>query len=399
MEIIKQKQNEINELKMNPPKPQNQDNIQKLIKANAELNTQINSLRNRLRMAESNQQAPQSPSNNQELMELIKRQQAELNELKQVPKESANSKQLIKMIKEQQAEINELRLDRAGKSKNDELLEMLKTKQDEINRLNMRARESEELLARMAQKDKQISVLKQQVGSGQTVDKLMTLLNEKQSEINQMRLARGSVNGNESALRNQLNNKTREVAQLQDELNQTRKGESQQTEELIRLVQAKQDEINKMKTERAGASGQTADQARMEIEFRNEISRLRVFEKKSKKLEEHSQNLQRQIQTMKAQNPEMADRQRLAEIIENQQNKINSLMKQAGGRDWAAEVEKREDQIQRLKPENERLRRTMKEIQNVNNTNKVNIRTLLWRDIGYYDYYLEEIDFKRTLVW
>ena len=64
-------------------------------------------------------------------------------------------------------------------------------------------------------------------------------------------------------------------------------------------------------------------------------------------------------------------------------------MKQAGGRDWAAEVEKRDEHIQRLKPENDRLRRTMKEIQNVNNTNKVNTRTFIW----LHKLYLMKIDF------
>ena len=137
------------------------------------------------------------------------------------------------------------------------------------------------------------------------------------------------------------------------------------------MVQDKQDEINQLRAEKSTASGQSAEQARKEIEMRNEISRLKGFEEKSQKFEEQARALEEQLRMLGSENPDMADRRRLAEIIQNQQDKINQMMNQMGGKDLVTEVKKKEARLKVLEPENQRLRDTMKEIQKVNNTNKV----------------------------
>lgn len=303
--------------------------------------------------------------NMKNMMQIIQKQQDELNNMRMRGQEGNNGEELMQIIKRQQDELNQLRLLSARNDKVEDLMMRLKEKQDEINRLRMEnagQQTNENLIKMVKEKQEEINKLRLEKGNQGSVERLMQLLKEKQEEINDLRMNRRGKNNNEKLMK-MLKEKQEEINKLRLE-----KAQGQNSEELKRIIQEKQQEINKLKN--SGGLGKTSENLRKEIELQNEISRLKPFESRSNQLDSIVNDLEKKVFELQTANPEMANAQRLGDIIKTQQEDLNRLKSQLGGRDWVRETEKLKAIIQKIEPENRRLKLNLKEIQNVNKSNK-----------------------------
>ena len=303
-----------------------------------------------------------SNPNTQNLMNIIQKQQDELNFLRSGGG-GGNSQELMGIIKRQQEELNNLRLISARNDKMEDMVQRLKEKQDEINKLRMQTaglQTNEELIKLVKEKQEEINRIKKSQGNKESVERLMQLLKEKQEEINHLRENRKGQD-NSKKIMELLKQKQEEINELRME-----KARSQNNDELKRIIQEKQAEINRLKSDTV----KSADSMRREIELQNEISRLKPFEMRSQQLENIVNDLEQKVFELQTANPEMANTQRLGDIIKQQQEDINRYKAQLGGRDWARENEKLRSELNITLESNQRLKLNLKEIQKVNTSNK-----------------------------
>lgn len=334
-------------------------------------NRELESLKNELnRLGQENHQL-QMMSNKAEnpnvknMMTIIQKQQDEINDLRAKGNEGENANELMGIIKRQQEELNHLRLISARNEKVDDMIARLKEKQNEINQLRMEVagkETNEGLIQMIKEKQSEINDLKRAKGSNESVERLMQLLKEKQEEVNQMRANRKGQQNNQK-LMGMLKEKQEEINQLRME-----RAKSENSEELKKIIQEKQDEINRLKNQK----GRSSDPSHMrkQIELQNEINRLKPFEHRSKQLDEIVNDLEQKVFELQTANPQIAESQRLGDIIKRQQEELLRLRSQLGGRDWARENEQLAGEVQNLRGDNERLKLNLKEIQEVNKSNK-----------------------------
>lgn len=302
--------------------------------------------------------------NTQKMMEIIQKQQNELNQLRMEKGGSGNSEDLMNIIQKQQDELNQLRLMQARNGKVEDMMQRLKEKQDEINRLRMETagmQTNQELIKMVKEKQNQINRLQKEKGNQESVERLMELVRQKQDEINELRMNRKGQENNKKLMQM--------LKEKQDEINSLRmeRAQSENNEELKRIIQQKQDEINQLKNQ---SGGRSPNDVRKEIELQNEISRLKPFESRSQQLENIVNDLEAKIFELQTANPQVANSQRMGDIIKRQQDEINRLKMQLGGRDWASEAEKLREQVTQLRQNNEVLKANFAEVQNVNKSNK-----------------------------
>ena len=302
--------------------------------------------------------------NVQKMMEIIQKQQEELNQLRVDRGGAGNSQELMNIIKRQQSELNDLRLVQARNGKMEDMVERLKEKQDEINRLRMETaglQTNEELIRLVKEKQDEINRLRKEKGNQESVERLMQLVKQKQDEINELRVNRKGQDNNKKLVQM--------LKEKQDQINELRmeKAKSENSDELKRIIQEKQDEIARLKSQ---GPGQSTRDMRRQIELQNEVSRLKPFESRSQQLESIVNDLEAKVFELQTANPEIANSQRMGDIIKRQQEDLNRLKAQLGGRDWASEVKKLQEQVGQLRQNNSLLKANLAEVQQVNKSNK-----------------------------